>query len=95
MIRRPSLSGRVGLITVVALLAAWLAFIAANYFVDGRGASAALPAPMRLGALAELVERTPADRRDGVLAALRAPDALASRARKDVPAAPIPRPMAI
>lgn len=74
MIRRPSLSGRVGLIIVVALLAAWLAFVAANSFVEGRGASARPPAPMRLAALTELIERTPKDRRDAVLAALRTPD---------------------
>ncbi|MEO0680981.1 MAG: hypothetical protein AAF192_11270, partial [Pseudomonadota bacterium] len=74
MIGRPSLSGRVGLIIVVALLAAWLTFIAAMFLARGPAASAVLPSPLRLAALTELVERAGPAQRDRLMASARTPE---------------------
>lgn len=68
---RLGLRGRVGLVLVVAILAAWLALVSAYYIAQGAGRSLALPSPGQLAALAEAVERTPAEDRALILTAMR------------------------
>ncbi|MEM9783344.1 MAG: ATP-binding protein [Pseudomonadota bacterium] len=70
---RLSLSGRAAVIVVVAVFAVWIGVIAASYVSQGIERSAALPAPMRLAALAELMERSAPAERDTVLATIRTP----------------------
>ena len=63
MTARFGLRWRLGLIVVMALLALWLAIVAAFYIAEGAGRAASLPTPGALAALARAVERTgPADR---------------------------------
>ncbi|MEM1385264.1 MAG: ATP-binding protein [Pseudomonadota bacterium] len=73
MTRDLSLSWRVGLIVVVALMAGWLGLIAASYLSAGLGQATGLPEPMRLAALADLLEEASVEERDKVLAAVRTP----------------------
>ncbi|MEM9047504.1 MAG: ATP-binding protein [Pseudomonadota bacterium] len=70
MIARLSLSRRVGLIVIIAFIAGWLAVIAGGFFTIG---PRLLPSPARLEAMADLIERMPAQERAAVAAVLVAP----------------------
>ncbi|MEM6944041.1 MAG: HAMP domain-containing sensor histidine kinase, partial [Pseudomonadota bacterium] len=70
---RVSLPGRVSLIVIVAAFAGLLTLIAAGYASNGVDRSAELPAPERLAALAEAVERAGPDQRALVIAAVSNP----------------------
>lgn len=65
-----SLSGRVGLILLVAVFAVMITLIAASYLAAGAGRSAELPSPARLEALATLFEQAPASERAVILEAV-------------------------
>ncbi|MEM6423150.1 MAG: ATP-binding protein, partial [Pseudomonadota bacterium] len=58
---------------LVGLMAGWLTLIAVGYIGRGYGEPAALASPLRLAAIAELVERTVPSERRRVLAAVRTP----------------------
>lgn len=68
-----SLSWRVGLILVVGLMAGWLTLIAASYISRGYGEPVSLASPLRLAAIADVVERTPPEDRQRLLTAIRTP----------------------
>lgn len=67
---RFGIRGRLGLIVVIALLALWLAIVAAFYIAEGAGRAAALPTPGGLAALVRAVERTGPDDRALILTAM-------------------------
>jgi len=90
MTARLSLPSRMGLIVVVALLAGWLALVAASYMINGLGQSAALPTPARLLALAEIMERAGPAERDRILAAVRTPQLAVWVVPKPLQASAIP-----
>ncbi len=73
MTGRLSLSWRVGLILLVGLMAGWLALITFGYVSRGYGEPAALATPLRLAAIADVVEGTAPEARQRVLIALRTP----------------------
>ncbi|MGF1500566.1 MAG: sensor histidine kinase [Paracoccaceae bacterium] len=73
MRRGLSLSWRVGLILVVGVMASWFALISVAYIGRGYGEPAALASPLRLAAIVDVIERTPAAERSRLLTALRTP----------------------
>ncbi|MEO0957429.1 MAG: ATP-binding protein [Pseudomonadota bacterium] len=68
-----SLSWRVGLIAMVGLMAGWLVVVAVGYIDRGAGEPAALASPLRLAAIADVVEHAPPETRQRLLEAIRTP----------------------
>ncbi|MEM6973230.1 MAG: ATP-binding protein [Pseudomonadota bacterium] len=68
-----SLSWRVGLIAMVGLMAGWLAVVAAGYIGRGAGEPAALASPLRLAAIAEVIDAAEPGERQRMMEAIRTP----------------------
>ncbi|MEL6577669.1 MAG: hypothetical protein AAFQ81_17450, partial [Pseudomonadota bacterium] len=85
-----SLSGRVGLILLVAVFAVMITLIAASYLAAGAGRSAELPSPARLEALATLFEQAPASERAVILEAVTTSRVTVRIEPEPLEAAPLP-----
>ncbi len=68
--RRLSLAARITLIVAIALLASWIGMIVLLYWVYDADAKGTAASARQIAAIANLLERTPAGERQGVLAAV-------------------------